>query len=141
MARNANLPEPVGLGHTHRHESPWMMVAPLIVLATLAVVAGFLVNPLFDVGPINKHAFATFVTERNESVFSVDQHGDVPAGAEESHLPDAVHAGAEPDTGSGCFFSDGRRWNPARLRHVHHRSSVSRRDGQALKRDLFSPVG
>ena len=97
MARNANLPEPVGLGHTHRHESPWMMVAPLIVLATLAVVAGFLVNPLFDVGPINKHAFATFVTERNESVFSVDQHGDVPAGAEESHLPDAVHAGAEPE--------------------------------------------
>lgn len=97
MARKANLPEPVGLGHTHRHESPWMMVAPLIVLATLAVVVGFLVNPLFDVGPINKHAFATFVTERNEIVFSVDQHGDVPAGAEESHLPDAVHAGAEPE--------------------------------------------
>ena len=90
-ARQNNEPEPVGLGHTHLHESPWVMVAPLVVLAVLAIGVGYLVSPLSDTGPINKHAFATFVTERNENVFAVE-HDE-----EESHLPDAVHAGAEPE--------------------------------------------
>ena len=97
LARQNNEPEPVGLGHTHRHESPWVMVAPLVVLAALAIGVGYLVSPLSDTGPINKHAFATFVTERNENVFSVEHAGDEGAGAEENHLPDAIHAGAEPE--------------------------------------------
>ncbi len=99
-AKAANEPEPVGLGHTHRQESPWVMVAPLVVLAALAIGVGFLVNPLPDLGPIKKHAFATFVTERNVNVFQVEHHGDEPA-AEDDHsevsfLPDAVHAGSDP---------------------------------------------
>ncbi len=98
-AKKNNLPMPVGLGHTHRQESPWVMVAPLVVLASLAIVIGFLVNPLFDLGPIKKHSFATFVTERNVNVFT-GGHGEeaVDDGhAETSHLPDAVEAGAAPE--------------------------------------------
>jgi NADH-quinone oxidoreductase subunit L len=91
FARKNHEPEPVGLGETHRQESPWVMVAPLVVLAALAIGVGYLVSPLTDIGPINKHAFPTFVTERNEMVFSVE-HGEG-----ESHLPDAVIAGAEPE--------------------------------------------
>ncbi len=94
-ARLNSEPEPVGLGHTHRQESPWVMVAPLVVLAALAIAVGYLVNPLSDVGPVNKHAFATFVTERNENVFKHEAAGEDHA--DESHLPDAVHAGAEPE--------------------------------------------
>lgn len=98
-ARKNNEPEPVGLGHTHRQESPWVMVAPLVVLATLAIAVGFLVNPLPDLGPINKHAFATFLVERNENVFSYEDSDGAEAddNAEESHLPSAKHAGAEPE--------------------------------------------
>ena len=97
LAQKNNEPEPVGLGHTHRHESPWVMVAPLVILAALAIGVGYLVSPLSDTGPINKHAFATFVTERNGNVFSVEHAGEESSGAEESHLPDAIHAGAEPE--------------------------------------------
>lgn len=93
-AKKNNEPEPVGLGHTHRQESPWVMVGPLVILASLAIAIGFLVNPLSDVGPINKHAFATFVVERNENVFSHEAEGDDHG--DESHLPSAVHSGAEP---------------------------------------------
>ncbi len=107
-AKANDEPEPVGLGHTHRQESPWVMVAPIGILAALAIVIGFLVNPLIDVGPINKHAFATFVTARNENVFvyegkhgagdnghaEADDHGDNHS--DKSHLPDAIHSGAEP---------------------------------------------
>jgi NADH-quinone oxidoreductase subunit L len=92
-AEEHGLPHPVGLGHTHLHESPWIMVSPLVVLATLAIFVGFLVNPVTDVGPIDKHAFATFVVERNENVFSVEHEA---GSGEASHLPDAEHAGAEP---------------------------------------------
>ena len=102
-AKAANEPEPVGLGHTHRQESPWVMVAPLVVLAALAIGVGFLVNPLPDLGPIKKHAFATFVTERNVNVFQGGHHGPEDDGASEndhaeveSFLPDAVHAGSDP---------------------------------------------
>ncbi len=104
-ARKNNLPEPVGLGHTHRQESPWVMVAPLVILAALAIGVGFLVNPLPDVGPIKKHAFATFVTVRNDNVFVYEGgHGkdeahddEADTHADERQLPDAIHAGAEPE--------------------------------------------
>ncbi len=100
-AKKNNEPEPVGLGHTHRQESPWVMVAPLVVLAALAIAVGFLVNPLPDLGPIKKHAFATFVTERNVNVFSHGEgHGaegqEADGHSEASLLPDAVHAGSDP---------------------------------------------
>ena len=74
------------------------MVAPLVALASLAIVIGFLVNPLFDIGPIKKHSFATFVTERNVAVFT-GGHGEAAdeGHGESSHLPDAVEAGAAPE--------------------------------------------
>lgn len=94
-AKKNNEPEPVGLGHTHRQESPWVMVGPLVILASLAIAIGFLVNPISDVGPINKHAFSTFVVERNENVFSHEAEGDDHG--DESHLPGAAHSGGEPE--------------------------------------------
>lgn len=97
LALQNNEPEPVGLGHTHRQESPSVMVAPLVILAALAIGVGYLVSPLSDTGPINKHAFATFVTERNENVFTVEHAGEESSDTDESHLPDAIHAGAEPE--------------------------------------------
>lgn len=82
--RERGEPIPAGMGHTHLGESPWSMVGPIVVLATLAILIGFLVNPVgTSLGPIDKHAFATFVTENNHEVFP-------------SHEA-AVHAGSEPE--------------------------------------------
>jgi NADH-quinone oxidoreductase subunit L len=82
--REQNAPLPAGLGHTHLGESPRSMVGPIVVLAALAVVIGFLANPVgTSLGPIDKHAFATFVTENNHAVFPTHEA--------------AVHAGAEPE--------------------------------------------
>ena len=39
----------------HPHESPFSMVAPMAVLAVLAIVAGLLASPIIDLGPIPKH--------------------------------------------------------------------------------------
>jgi NADH-quinone oxidoreductase subunit L len=44
----------------HAHESPWVMTAPLVILATLAVVAGFIGSPL------SQYAFGTFLGEHGE---------------------------------------------------------------------------
>jgi NADH-quinone oxidoreductase subunit L len=96
-AETAGESEPVGLGHTHLHESPWVMVGPLVVLATLAIFAGYLANPLGDLGPVKKHAFATFVVERNDAVFVHEAEDEPEFGVAEVHLPDAVHSGAEPE--------------------------------------------
>jgi NADH-quinone oxidoreductase subunit L len=41
----------------HAHESPWIMTAPLVILATLAVSAGFIGSPLAN------YAFGTFMGE------------------------------------------------------------------------------
>ncbi|MDA1257174.1 MAG: NADH-quinone oxidoreductase subunit L [Chloroflexi bacterium] len=65
--------------HPHLGESPWIMVAPMLVLAVLAVGAGFLANPPVDLGVIDKHEFGHFVTE-NEAVFH-DEHAVEEAGA------------------------------------------------------------
>ena len=51
------------LGHVNLHESPRVMVLPLAVLAVLAVVAGFLVNPLTDLGIVPIHWFTHFMGE------------------------------------------------------------------------------
>ncbi len=73
---------PDGLEHVHLGESPLTMIVPISILAFLAIFIGFFANPVFDLGVVNKHAFATFVVERNTDVF---------------HDHDAqVHAGSEP---------------------------------------------
>ncbi len=69
-------------GHPHLGESPWVMVGPMVVLAVLAIVIGFLVNPPVDIGVSDKHAMATFVTS-NDAVFPTHD--------------DKLHAGAEPE--------------------------------------------
>ena len=74
---------PEGLEHVHLGESPRTMIVPIALLAFLAIFIGFFTNSVFDLGVVNKHAFATFVVERNVDVF--DDH-------------DAqVHAGSEPE--------------------------------------------
>jgi NADH-quinone oxidoreductase subunit L len=80
-AKAAGEPAPVGNKHSHLAESPWLMIGPVALLAVLAIVVGFFSNPTVDVGPIDKHAFAHFVTVENEVVFPTE-HAAVEAGAE-----------------------------------------------------------
>ena len=89
-AERAGEPVPVGLGRTHLHESPWVMVAPLVVLAAFALVIGFLVNPLTDTAGIDKHAFASFVVESNEDVFPTPGEAEHAGSAPEFNLVVAV---------------------------------------------------
>ncbi|MFP6678897.1 MAG: NADH-quinone oxidoreductase subunit L [Dehalococcoidia bacterium] len=55
-------------GHPHLGESPWVMIAPMLVLGVLAIGAGFLANPPVDIGVTDKHEFGHFVTT-NANVF------------------------------------------------------------------------
>ena len=55
--------EELHLGHVSLHESPWVMVAPLAILAVLAVLVGFITNPLVDLGIVPKHWFTHFMGE------------------------------------------------------------------------------
>jgi NADH-quinone oxidoreductase subunit L len=82
-AAAAGDPVPVGSAHSHFGESPWLMVGPILVLAVLAIFIGFLSNPVGEVGPIDKHAFAHFVTVENHDVFPT--------------FETAEHAGAAPE--------------------------------------------
>ena len=65
-AEAAGEPLPVGNAHSHFGESPWLMVGPIMLLAVLAIGIGFFSNPLVDVGGIDKHAFAHYVTHNHE---------------------------------------------------------------------------
>jgi NADH-quinone oxidoreductase subunit L len=87
-AEAAGEPAPVGNGQSHLGESPWLMVGPIMLLAVLAIFIGFLSNPIVEVGSIDKHAFAHFVTVENHDVFPVDADGAHSA---------AEHAGAAPE--------------------------------------------
>lgn len=87
-ARLAGDPAPVGNTHSHFGESPWLMVGPVVVLAAFAIFIGFFSNPTVDVGPIEKHSFARFVTVENPDVFPANEAGEPEA---------AEHAGAEPE--------------------------------------------
>jgi len=87
-AEAAGEPAPVGNGQSHLGESPWLMVGPIMLLAVLAIFIGFLSNPIVEVGSIDKHAFAHFVTVENHDVFPVDADGGHSA---------AEHAGAAPE--------------------------------------------
>lgn len=79
--KKAGETPPPGQGHTHLAESPWIMVAPIVVLAIMAIGAGFFTNPPVDVGINDKHGLGEFLTH-NEDVFHTEE--------------DAKHAGAEP---------------------------------------------
>ena len=80
-AKAAGEPAPVGNTHSHLAESPWLMIGPVALLAALAIVIGFFSNPTVDVGPIEKHSFAHFVTVENDAVFPTE-HAAVEAGSE-----------------------------------------------------------
>jgi len=80
-AKAAGEPAPVGNTHSHLTESPWLMIGPVALLAALAIVIGFFSNPTVDVGPIDKHSFAHFVTVENDAVFPTE-HAAVEAGSE-----------------------------------------------------------
>ena len=82
-AEAAGEPAPVGNSHSHFAESPWLMVGPITLLAVLAIFIGFLSNPVVEVGGIDKHAFAHFMTVENDEVFPTDEA--------------AEHAGAAPE--------------------------------------------
>ena len=58
------------------------MIGPLTLLAAISVFIGFFSNPVVEVGSIDKHAFAHFVTEKNTDVFPT--------------YKEAEHAGASP---------------------------------------------
>jgi NADH-quinone oxidoreductase subunit L len=76
-------------GHPHLGESPWVMLAPMLILAVLAIGAGFFANPPVDIGISDKHEFGHFATG-NESVFIDDL-------ADEHAVEEAIeHAGASP---------------------------------------------
>jgi len=66
-------------GAPHLGESPLVMVAPMLVLAVLAVVIGFLANPPVDIGVTEKHALAGFLTD-NHAVFPTHE-AELHAGA------------------------------------------------------------
>jgi len=80
-AKAAGEPAPVGNTHSHLAESPWLMIGPVALLAALAIVIGFFSNPTVDVGPIDKHSFAHFVTVENDAVFPTE-YAAVEAGSE-----------------------------------------------------------
>lgn len=90
-AEEQGLPAPVGNAHSHFGESPWLMVGPIMLLAVLAIGIGFFSNPVIDVGSIDKHAFAHYVTVENHEVFPHDADG--------GHSK-ADHAGAAPEFNS-----------------------------------------
>ncbi len=48
-------------GEVHLAESPTVMVAPLLPLAVASIVAGFLVNPLIDLGIVPAHWLSHFL--------------------------------------------------------------------------------
>ena len=62
-AQEAEDPSGLHLGHVSLHESPSVMVLPMAILAVLAVIAGFVVNPLFDIGIVPVHWFTHFMGE------------------------------------------------------------------------------
>ena len=60
--------EDLHLGHVSLHESPVSMVTPMVVLAILAVVAGFVFNPLTDLGIVPIHWFTHFMGDGSVAV-------------------------------------------------------------------------
>ena len=80
-AKGLNVPET--LETPHLAESPKVMVVPVIFLAVMAVIIGFVVNPPVDLLIVSKHWFAHFMGLENQLVFYNDQL--------------AIHAGGKPE--------------------------------------------
>ena len=55
--------EGLHLGHVSLRESPFVMVVPMAILAVLAILVGFIANPLVDLGFVSKHWFTHFMGE------------------------------------------------------------------------------
>ena len=55
--------EGLHLGHVSLRESPAVMVVPMAILAVLAVLVGFIANPLVDLGFVPVHWFIHFMAE------------------------------------------------------------------------------
>ena len=55
-------------GAVHLSESPWVMVAPLVILAAATVLGGWLINPTIDLGVVEKHWLAHFLVTKGEDV-------------------------------------------------------------------------
>ncbi|MBA31911.1 MAG: NADH-quinone oxidoreductase subunit L [Chloroflexi bacterium] len=64
---------------SHLEESPNFMIYPMIILGGLAIIVGFIVNPLIDLFIVEKHAFAHFITD-NYHVFQGDKEKIYKAG-------------------------------------------------------------
>jgi len=74
------LDEPLAHGHVHLHESPLVMVGPLVFLSVAAITAGFFANPPFGIGIVAKDALGHFLTN-NSAVFA-NEAAQVRAGAD-----------------------------------------------------------
>jgi NADH-quinone oxidoreductase subunit L len=103
-AEAAGEPEPVGSAHSHLGESPWLMVGPIMLLAVLAIFIGFLSNPIEEVGPINKHAFAHFVTAENHDVFPSHEAAEHAGAAPEFNIMVAVTSSVLAVAGIGLAY-------------------------------------
>ena len=55
--------EELHLGHVSLHESPLVMVVPMAILAVLAILVGFITNPVVSLGVVPAHWFAHFMGE------------------------------------------------------------------------------
>ncbi len=67
-AKQSDDPDSLHLGSVSLHESGWTMVAPMVVLAVLAAIAGFAFNPLVDLVVVPAHWFAHFMGEGSVAV-------------------------------------------------------------------------
>ncbi len=65
-AAHGQAPAAAGHGGVHLAESPLVMVAPMAVLAVLAIGAGYVANPLGSLANIPAHWFLTFLGEHAE---------------------------------------------------------------------------
>jgi NADH-quinone oxidoreductase subunit L len=54
--------------HVHKVESPWIMIAPMLVLGVLSVGSAIVANSTFDLGPIPAHWFAELFGEEAEEI-------------------------------------------------------------------------
>ncbi len=64
-------PEADSHGEIHLGEPPAVMVLPLVILGIAAVVAGFLVNPIVDIGIVPAHWLSHFLHAKTEDPSTV----------------------------------------------------------------------
>jgi NADH-quinone oxidoreductase subunit L len=94
-------------GPVEPRESPWIMTAPLIVLAVLSTAGGFIGVPyalssLATHNDINviEHTLHPVVAEIPATAHAVDSHGETPPTGEPAHPPTATESAAATTHGS-----------------------------------------